>query len=95
MADEFPDQYCFKYTTLDYTRTYEEFREDVDNFARALASMGVRPGYKVTIWATNIPAWYITFWATVRIGAILVTMNTAYKTMRQSICSASRIPIPW
>ena len=79
MAEEFPDQYCFKYTTLNYTRTYEEFREDVDRFARALVSLGVKPGYKVTVWCTNIPAWYITFWACCRIGAVLVTMNTAYK----------------
>ena len=79
MVEEFPDQYAFKYTTLDYTRTYEEFREDVDNFARALVSLGVGPGKKVAIWATNVPAWYITFWATVKIGAVLVTVNTAYK----------------
>ena len=79
MVEEFPDQYCFKYTTLDYTRTYEEFRDDVDAFARALVSMGVRAGSKVAIWATNVPAWYITFWATVKIGAVLVTVNTAYK----------------
>ena len=79
MVEEFPDQYAFKYTTLDYTRTYAEFREDVDNFARALVSMGVRPGMKVAIWATNVPAWYITFWATTKIGAVLVTVNTAYK----------------
>ena len=79
MVEEFPDQYAFKYTTLDYTRTYEEFREDVDNFARALISMGVKPGSKVAIWATNVPAWYITFWATTKIGAVLVTVNTAYK----------------
>ena len=79
MVEEFPDQYAFKYTTLDYTRTYEEFREDVDNFARSLISMGVRPGSKVAIWATNVPAWYITFWATTKIGAVLVTVNTAYK----------------
>ena len=79
MVEEFPDQYAFKYTTLDYTRTYEEFRNDVDNFARALVSMGVRPGMKVAIWATNVPAWYITFWATTKIGAVLVTVNTAYK----------------
>ncbi len=79
MVEEFPDQYCFKYTTLDYTRTYEEFRTDVDNFARTLISLGVRPGMKVAIWATNVPAWYITFWATTKIGAVLVTVNTAYK----------------
>ena len=79
MAEEFPDQYAFKYTTLDYTRTYEEFREDVDAFARALVSLGVGPGTKVAVWATNIPAWFITFWAAVKLGAVLVTVNTAYK----------------
>ena len=79
MVEEFPDQYCFKYTTLDYTRTYSEFRDDVDAFARALMSLGVKAGSKVAVWATNVPAWYISFWATVKLGAVLVTMNTAYK----------------
>ena len=79
MVEEFPDQYAFKYTTLDYTRTYAQFREDVDTFARALVSMGVKAGSKVAIWATNVPEWFITFWATTKIGAVLVTVNTAYK----------------
>jgi len=79
VAEEFPDQYAFKYTTLDYTRTYQEFRRDVDDFARALISLGVKAGSKVAVWATNIPAWYIAFWATTKLGAVLVTMNTAYK----------------
>ena len=79
VVEEFPDQYCFKYTTLDYIRTYSEFRDDVDNFARALVSLGVKPGDKVAVWCTNVPSWFITFWATVKIGAILVTVNTAYK----------------
>ncbi|MBO5317959.1 MAG: AMP-binding protein, partial [Oscillospiraceae bacterium] len=80
VAEEFPDQYCFKYTTLDYTRTYAQFREDVDRFARALVSMGVKAGSKVAVWATNVPAWYITFWAATKLGAVLVTVNTAYKS---------------
>ena len=79
VADEFPDQLCFKYTTLDYTRTYKEFRDEVDKFARALVSLGVKAGSKVAVWATNLPAWYITFWATTKLGAVLVTVNTAYK----------------
>lgn len=79
MAEEFPDQYAIKYTTLDYTRTYKEFRRDVDTFARALVSMGVKAGSKVAVWATNVPEWYIAFWATTKIGAVLVTVNTAYK----------------
>ena len=79
MVEEFPDQYCFKYTTLDYTRTYAEFKRDVDAFAKSLIALGVKRGDKVAIWATNVPAWFITFWATTEIGAVLVTVNTAYK----------------
>ena len=79
MVEEFPDQVCFDYTELDYKRTYSQFRDDVDEFARALIGMGVKRGDHVAIWATNVPAWYITFWATTKIGAVLVTVNTAYK----------------
>ncbi len=79
MVEEFPDQYAFKYTTLDYTRTYAEFRDDVDTFARSLISLGVKAGTHVAVWASNVPQWYIAFWATVKLGAVLVTVNTAYK----------------
>ena len=79
MVEEFPDRLAFKYTTLDYTRTYYEFRRDVDTFARSLISMGVKAGHHVAVWATNVPQWYIAFWAVTKIGAVLVSMNTAYK----------------
>ena len=79
MCEEFPDQWAFRYTEMDYSRTYSEFRDDVDTFARALISMGVKQGDHVAIWATNVPQWFITFWASVKIGAVLVTVNTAYK----------------
>ena len=79
MVKEFPDQYAFKYTTLDYTRTYSEFRDDVDEFAKSLIALGVKAGTHVALWATNVPQWYIAFWATTKIGAVLVTVNTAYK----------------
>ncbi len=79
VVEEFPDQCAFNYTTMDYTRSYSEFRDDVDQFARSLISLGVKKGDKVAIWATNVPAWFITFWATTKIGAVLVTVNTAYK----------------
>ena len=49
MAEEFPDQYAVKYNTLDYTRTYAQFREDVDRFARALVSLGVPCGLARTV----------------------------------------------
>ncbi|MCL2106103.1 MAG: AMP-binding protein [Oscillospiraceae bacterium] len=79
VAEEFPDQYAFRYTTLDYTRSYKEFRDEVDQFARSLIAMGVKQGDHVAIWSTNVPQWFLTFWASVKIGAVLVTVNTSYK----------------
>ena len=91
VVDEFPDQTAFDYSGAlieqtagtyhrnSYKRTYSEFRDDVDCFARALISLGVKQGDKVAIWSPNLPEWYITFWASVKIGAVLVTVNTAYK----------------
>ncbi|MBO4468522.1 MAG: AMP-binding protein, partial [Clostridia bacterium] len=64
MVAYYPDQYAFKYTTLDYTRTYAQFKKDVDTVAAALISLGVKPGHHVAIWATNVPQWFLTFWAT-------------------------------
>ncbi len=79
MVEHFPDHLAFKYTTLNYTRTYYEFRRDVDTFAASLIALGVGPGDHVAVWATNVPEWFISFWAVTKIGAVLVTMNTAYK----------------
>ncbi len=88
----YPDQDAFRYTEPDshynpepdengeyYVRTYPQFRDDVNEFARALVAMGIRPGDKVAIWASNVPQWYLTFWAAVKVGAVLVTVNTGYK----------------
>ncbi len=79
MVELFPDQLAFKFTTLNYTRTYAAFLADVDRAARALITLGVQPGHHVALWATNLPEWYITFWAVTKIGAVLVSVNTAYK----------------
>ncbi len=79
VAEKFPDQYAFKYTTRDYTRTYKEFLEEVDTIAKGFLAMGVKKGDHIAIWATNYPQWFLTFWAATRIGAVLVTVNTSYK----------------
>ena len=38
-----------------------------------------KPGDKVGIWAKNVPDWTTLMFATAKIGAILVTINTNYK----------------
>ncbi len=60
--------------------TYDEFGEATDALALALLADGVRVGDRVAIWAPNCAEWMITQYATAKIGAILVTINPAYRT---------------
>ncbi len=63
----------------DYRRTWREFSDEVDRIARGLMALGVEKGGKVAIWATNVPHWVALMFATAKIGAVLVTVNTGYK----------------
>src|SRR5690606_35721234 len=59
--------------------TWKEFEREVDAAARALVALNVRKGEHVAVWATNVPQWVIMQFATARIGAVLVTINPAYR----------------
>ena len=59
--------------------TFRQFDERVNNLAKGLLAIGLGKGDHVGIWATNVPDWLTFFFATARIGAILVTVNTNYK----------------
>jgi fatty-acyl-CoA synthase len=63
----------------DLRQSWSEFGADVDRLAKGLMAMGVQKGDRVAIWATNVPHWVTLMFATARIGAILVTVNTSYR----------------
>jgi fatty-acyl-CoA synthase len=58
--------------------TYRRLWEETTAVARGLMSLGVRPGDRVGIWASNRWEWVAVQYAAARIGAILVTVNPAY-----------------
>ena len=60
--------------------TYTEFAEEVDRVARGLMAVGVAAGDRVGIWSPNYTEWVLVQYATARIGAILVTINPAYRS---------------
>ncbi|WP_343710450.1 AMP-binding protein [Mycobacterium sp.] len=60
--------------------TYREFNADVDCVARGLMSLGVDQGERVGIWSPNCAEWTIVQYATAKIGAVLVTVNPAYRS---------------
>ncbi len=60
--------------------TYAQLRAEVDALACGLLRAGIGKGDRVGIWAPNCPEWLFTQYATAKIGAILVTVNPAYRT---------------
>ena len=59
--------------------TYTAFADEVDRVARGLMGIGVAKGDRVGIWGPNYAEWVLVQYATARIGAILVTINPAYR----------------
>ena len=78
-AKEYPDKLCLKFPTTGYERTWKEFDEETTRIAKGFLKMGIKKGEHVAIWANNCPEWLLTFFATAKIGAVLVTVNTSYK----------------
>lgn len=76
----FPNRDALVYVDRDFRLTYSEFARVVDQMAKGLMALGVRKGEKVAVWATNIPYWVTLQFATAKIGAVLLTVNTNYKT---------------
>src|SRR3954454_4333325 len=60
--------------------TYASLASAVDRLAAGLAARGVGKGDRVGIWSPNCAEWVLTQYATARLGAILVTINPAYRT---------------
>lgn len=78
-AFETPGQEFIVYPDRNLRFTYQEFNERVDKLAKGLMYTGVGEGDKVGIWANNVPDWLTFMFATAKIGAVLVTINTNYK----------------
>ncbi len=77
---KYGDHDALVYVDRDFRLTYKEFKDLVDEMAKGLMALGITKGEKVAVWATNIPFWVTLQFATAKIGAILLTVNTNYRS---------------
>ena len=75
-----PHKEYIVYSDRDLRFTWKQFNERVDHMARGLIAIGVTRGTNVGIWAQNVPDWLTFLYATAKIGAVAVTVNTSYRT---------------
>lgn len=78
-AKETPDKDYIVYADRGLRFTWKRFNERVNDMAKGLISLGVTRGSNVGIWAQNVPDWLTFLYATAKIGAVAVTVNTNYR----------------
>jgi fatty-acyl-CoA synthase len=78
-AARFADGDALVFPQLNLRLSWRQFAERVDDAARGLLALGIHSGEHVAVWATNVPQWVLLQFATARIGAVLVTINPAYR----------------
>ena len=79
VAERRPEDDALVYVDRDLRYSYAEFKEVVERCARALMALGLEKGDHVAVWGQNVPEWVTLQFATGKMGAVLVTINPAYK----------------
>ncbi len=78
-ARELPDHEALVLRQEGHRASFADVDARVDDVAKALVAMGIEHGQHVAIWSTNRTEWVLLQLATARIGAVLVTVNPAYR----------------
>ncbi len=71
--------YSYPEIGLNLRLNFRQYRDEVDNLSKGLMALGIAKGDHVAVWAPNVPEWIFLQLALARIGAVMVTVNTAYK----------------
>ncbi|MGB0940073.1 MAG: AMP-binding protein [Candidatus Puniceispirillaceae bacterium] len=74
-----PDQTAAVFADKNIRWSYQEFYELTLQMAAGLLALGVAPGDRVGIWSPNRWEWVALQYASAQIGAILVSINPAYR----------------
>lgn len=80
VANERPEHEAVVYPDRDLRYTYKQFDEQCRKVAKGYMKLGLDKGDKLAIWTTNYPEWLTTQFATGKMGAVLVTVNTSYQS---------------
>ncbi len=75
-----PGNEALVYSDRNLRLSFAELEVEARVIARGLMGCGVDRGDRVALWATNVPEWVVLQFALAKIGAVLVTVNTALRS---------------
>lgn len=78
-ASKYQEKEALVYHERGLRYTFGEFQAICNQAARGFMSLGIQKGENIAIWATNVPEWVISQFATAKMGGVLVTVNTSYR----------------
>jgi len=78
-AEQLNDRIALAFHEFGLKKSFTEFREICDRMAKGLMALGVKQGEHIAIWANNLPEWVYTQFGSAKAGAVLVTVNTAFR----------------
>ncbi|HCW93424.1 MAG TPA: AMP-binding protein [Flexistipes sinusarabici] len=84
IAKNYPENDALVYPFRNLRLTYKELDKETDKLAKGLVKLGMKKGDHIAVWAHNIPEWVLLLYATAKIGAVLVTVNTLYRSRELS-----------
>ncbi len=79
LAEIIPNHEALVYADRNLRLTFAQLEAEARLIARGLMACGVERGERAALWATNVPEWIVLQFALAKIGAILVTVNTALR----------------
>jgi fatty-acyl-CoA synthase len=71
--------YSYPELGINLRLNYRQFRDTANRIAKGLLALGIQKGEHVAVWMPNFPQWIFLQMALAKIGAVLVTINTAYR----------------
>lgn len=80
VAQQFGDSKALEYHKLGINYNYNEFRDVCNGVAKGLMALGIKKGENIAIWANNVPEWVLMQYGSGKMGAVLVTVNTNYRS---------------
>lgn len=91
-AARYPDGEALVVCHQQQRYTWAQLARAVDLHARALMALGLQVGDRLGVWAPNCAQWFISQFASAKIGVVLVNINPAYRlseleyVLKQSGC---------
>ncbi|MCG1020943.1 AMP-binding protein [Sutcliffiella horikoshii] len=79
-VSQYPHKEAVVYPETGLRYTYKEFQEACNKVAKGFMSLGIKKGDHIAVWASNKPEWLVAQYASAKIGAVLVTVNTSYQS---------------